>query len=216
MLIQGIQLLPEIKPEIKIVLYIIFIILLFILDNLTAYFVIFAILCIFLLRIPFEKLRSGWIIISLFLLFTFVSNLLNQHGRILFSSGPVVITAEGLNIALIRTMRVLFMIVGAKILIASTKTEDIVKALGRLLSPLEKLHLPVKDFFYTMGLTMRCFPTLKDMAYETYKEKTRTEDINGFWNKAKMVSMFLLPMFIKSIQSPETFFEKTETDEKQN
>lgn len=195
-------------PEIKIVLYIIFIIFLFILNNLNAYLFIFAVLCIFLLRIPFKNLKSGWIPISLFLLFTFISNVLNQHGRILFSSGPIVITAEGLNIAAIRTMRLFLMIAGVKILMTFTKTEDIVKALGRLLSPLEKIGLPVKNFFYTMGLTMKCFPTLKNMASETYKEKMKTENINGFWDRAKVVSMFLLPMFIKSIQSPEAFFEK--------
>ncbi len=132
----------------------------------------------------------------------------------MFTSGPVVITEEGLVIASIRTLRLFFMIAGVKILMAFTKTEDLVKALGRLLSPLEKLRLPVKDFFHTMGLTMRCFPVLKNMASETYREKMKKEDIGGFWDRAKMVSMFLIPMFIKSIQSPENFFDKKDINEK--
>ena len=90
--------------------------------------------------------------------------MLNQHGKILFSTGPVVITDEGFNIAAIRTLRVLFMIAGAKILIATSKTEEIIHGLWRLLSPFEKTGLPVKDFFYMMGLTLKCFPVLKEYA----------------------------------------------------
>lgn len=208
--IQGRQLIPEIK----IVLYIVFIISLFIFSGLKAYLFIFAVLCILLLNVPFKNLKSGWIPISLFLMFTFISNVINQHGEILFSSGPLVITYEGLNIAVIRTIRILLMIAGAKILIASTKTDDMVRALGRLLSPFEKLGLPVKDFFHTMGLTLKCFPILKEKASETYKESKRSGDIRGFLNRARMISMFLMPMFVRSIQSPEVFFEKSETNEK--
>jgi energy-coupling factor transport system permease protein len=173
------------------------------------YLVISALLFILLLKVPFRIIRSGWIPISLFLVFTFISNLLNQHGRILFSAGPVFISYEGFGISIIRTMRLLFMIAGAKILFGYTKTDDIVNALRRLLGPLEIFRLPVKDFFHTMGLTMKCLPVLKNMATETYAEKTKNGDIKGFFNKARTVSGFLFPMVIKSIQSPEVFFENT-------
>jgi len=173
-----------------------------------------AVLCFFLLKVPLKNLKSGWIPISLFLFFTFISNVINQHGKILFSTGAVVITEEGLLIAEIRTIRVLFMIAGAKILIAYTKTDDMVRALGRLLSPFERLGLPVKDFFYTMGLTLKCFPILKDRASETYKENMKSGNIKGLLNRAKMISTFLMPMFVKSIQSPEVFFDKTEINGK--
>jgi hypothetical protein len=65
-----------------------------------------------------------------------------------------------------------------------------------------------------MGLTMKCFPVLKDMAAETYKSNVKTVTVNGFWERAKVVSGFLMPMFVKSIQSPEVFFERSERNEK--
>jgi energy-coupling factor transport system permease protein len=163
---------------------------------------------------PFSLIKSGWVPISLFLMFTFISNIINQHGRILFSVGAVVITAEGLEIAAIRTMRLFLMITGAKILIASTNTKDIVRTLGKFLRPLERIGVPAKDFSETMGLTLKCFPLIKNMASETYKEKMKAEDIRGFRNKAKTASMFLLDMFVKSIQSPEIIFEKADINEK--
>lgn len=201
-------------PEIKIVLYVIFSISLFILKDLNIYFLFLAVLCIFFMKVPFKTLRSGWIPISIFLLFTFLSNVFNRQGKIFFASGPVVITEEGIGIASLRTMRVLLMIAGAKVLMASAKNEEIINGLGRLLSPLQKLGVPVKDFFHTMGLTMKCFPVLKDMAAETYKNNVKTVAANGFWERARVVSGFLMPMVVKSIQSPEVFFERSERNEK--
>jgi energy-coupling factor transport system permease protein len=158
--------------------------------------------------VPFRNLKSGWIPISLFLLFTFVSNVLNRHGKILVTSGPLVITDEGVSVASLRTVRVLFMIIGAKILMASARPEDIIRALGRLMSPLERFGLPIADFFHTMGLTVKCFPALKEMATETYRENIKTAETKGFRGRVRVIASFLLPMFVKSVQSPEIFFEK--------
>lgn len=195
------------SPEIKIVLYIIFIVCLFLIKDVTVYLFITVAILIFLLRLPFKSLKSGWIPISLFLLFTFLSNVLFQHGRILYSKGHLVITEEGLNIASLRTMRIFFMIAGAKILTATTQIELLIGAIGKILKPLERLGIPVIDFFSIMGLTMKSLPRIKDQIAETYKEKVRGEDVKGFWNRVKVISFFLMPLFIKSIQSPEIFFE---------
>ncbi len=196
------------SPEIKIILYILFLISLFLIQDITVYLGILVAVLVFLLRIPLKSLKSGWIPISLFLLFTFVSNMLFQHGKILYSAGPVIITEEGLHISLIRTMRVFFMIAGAKILVATTQIELLVGGFGKLLKPLERLGIPVVEFFSTMGLTMKSLPILKEQVAEMYREKIKEGNITGFWARARIVSMLLLPLFVKSIQSPENFFEK--------
>jgi len=201
-------------PEIKILLYIFFVVLVSAVSDLSAYAVIFFNLCLFLLKVPFRAVKSGWIPISIFLIFTFVSNILHQHGKILFSSGLVVITEEGLNIAAIRTLRIFYLIMGAKILIGTSKTEDIIHGLWRLLSPFERVGVPVKDFFYVMGLTLKCFPILKNKLHENYRQNITSANVKGIWNRARAVSMFLLPMFVESIQAPESFFEEEGHGEK--
>jgi energy-coupling factor transport system permease protein len=205
-------------PEIKILFYLFFVLLVSMLGSLKIYAVIFIILglSIFFLKVPFRAVRSGWIPISIFLLFTFISNVLNQHGKIVYSAGPLTITEEGLNIAAIRTLRVLYMIAGAKVLIATSKTEEVIHGLWRLLGPFERLGLPVKDYFHTMGLTLKCFPILKNLLYENYREQITSANIKGIWNRVKVVSMFLLPMFVESIQNPEKFFIEPEPNEKTN
>jgi energy-coupling factor transport system permease protein len=205
-------------PELKILLYVVFVVLVSAVSSLKVYAVVFIALalCLFFLKVPFSTVRSGWIPIGIFLLFTFLSNLLNQHGKILFLAGPVMITVEGLNIAATRTLRVLFMITGAKLLIATSRTEEVIRGLWRLLSPFERLGLPVKDYFHTMGLTLKCFPILKKMLYENYREHIISPNIRGIWNRAKAISMFLLPMFVESVQNPEKFFIEPGPHEKTN
>jgi len=198
-------------PEIKIISYIIFIVCLFLIKNLTVYLLIFIAISIFLIRIPLKSLKSGLIPISIFLVFTFISNVFFQHGKILYSAGSVIITEEGLHIALIRMMRVFFMIAGAKILVATTQIELLIGAFGKLLKPLERLGIPVVEFFSTMGLAMKSLPRLKDKVAEMYREKIKEGNVKGFWDRARVVSMLLLPLFVRSIQSPESFFEKDES-----
>lgn len=201
-------------PEISILIYILFIVALFIVNNLTVYSIVFLILCVLSLKVSTRALKSGWLPITVFLVFTFLSNVVNRDGKIFFTVGSVVITDEGIHIAALKSLRVLFMIMGAKILMASSRPDDIVRALGRILYPLEKIGIPVKDFFHTMGLTIKCFPVLKNMAMETYRENVKIADLKGFWDRARLVSVFLLPLFVKSIQYPEVFFEKNEIHEK--
>ncbi len=200
-------------PEIKILLYIAFTVSLFVWEDITVYLVLLAALSVLLLRIPFKTVRAGWLPICVFLLFTFLSNVFSRQGRVLFSWGDVLITREGVVIASLRTMRVLLMIMGAKILMASAKTEEVIDGLGRLLSPFQKLGLPVRDFFHTMGLTLKCFPLLKDMAAQTYNEKVKAVETGNFSERAKLASTFLMPLFVKSIQSPEIFFERSGKNE---
>ena len=206
--------LPEIKPEIKIILYVLFVISLYLIRNLSTYLLVLVPLSLFLLGMPFRRLKSGWVPISLFLLFTFLSNTLNQHGKVLLTAGPVMFTEEGLYAGAFKTIRVLMLILGIKILMAGVKTDDLIEALGRLLGPLEKIGIPVKDFIHTMGLTLKCFPILNEMVAEIYKTNVKQAEVKGFMARIRVVSTFLMPMFIKSVQSPEIFFESDKEHEK--
>ena len=200
------------SPESKIILYIVFIITLFLMESLPLYAVILFLILLLLIRVPFASLKSGWLPISFFLAFTFLSNVFFSHGKILYSIGSIVITEEGLRLAAVRTLRIFFMVAGAKILTATTPIDVMVEALRKALSPLEKTGMPVGDFFSVMGLTLKCFPRLKDYLTENYRNHKNNTESKGFWGRVNIVSSFLLPMFIQSIQNPEAFFK--ETDEK--
>ncbi|MDP3048040.1 MAG: energy-coupling factor transporter transmembrane component T [Thermodesulfovibrionales bacterium] len=202
------------SSEFKIILYVVFIVSLFLIHDLSVYIIILIALSLLLLRIPFASLKRGWLPISLFLAFTFMSNVFFSHGKILYNLGPIVITAEGMHIATLRTLRIFFMVAGAKILTASTPLDVLVAGLGNILKPLEKTGLPLNDFFETMGLTLKCFPKLKDYMAENYRNHKNKEENRGFFGNARVISLFLLPMFIQSIQNPEVFFRENSKSEK--
>jgi len=212
------------SPGLKIILYVIFIVSLFLIQNLSVYILILTALSLLLLRIPIASLKRGWLPISLFLAFTFMSNIFFSHGKILYSIGSIIITEEGIRLAAVRTLRIFFMVAGAKILTATTPLDAMVETLRKILSPFEKTGMPVGDFFETMGLTLKCFPKLKDYLAENYRNHKKSNPplppfskggVGGFVKNARVISLFLLPMFIQSIQSPEIFFqEREETQDK--
>jgi energy-coupling factor transport system permease protein len=196
-----------VPPEIRLLLYVAFAASLFIFPVLKLYAALAVLLMVLLAFIPRRTLVSGWLPISLFLLFTFMSNLLGRPGRVLMTAGPLVVTDGGLQSAALRGGRLLLMIMGVKLMMGLTPAEDVIKGLGRLLKPLERLGLPVSDFIHTMILTLQCFPALKDMAADLYRKKAVENNARGFWGRARTIAGFLMPLFVRSMRNPEAFFE---------
>jgi len=200
-------------PELKIILYVLFVISLFFIDNPVFYWINFAVIFLLLFKIPVKILKKGWIPISIFLTFTFFSNLLFRHGKVLCTAGPLVVTSEGLTDASVKTIRILFMIAGAKLMTGTTSVESFARAFGRLLKPLQHAGIPVNEFISTMGLTLKSLPVITEQFLTMYRVRMQQGTIRGFRNRARVVSAFLMPLFVKSIQTPEQFFEKTKKDE---
>jgi energy-coupling factor transporter transmembrane protein EcfT len=206
----------KVPAEIKIAIYLFFVISLFIVQSLEFYALALVFVVLFFISIPFASLKRGWVSAGLLLLFTFLSNVFFSYGAVIFNAGSFLITDEGLRTAMIRTMRIFFMLAGAKILTASLPLVEIIKAFSNMLKPLEKTGLPVYDFFSTMGLTLKCFPALKNYLAEHYEKNTAPEKVKGFLAKAKIVSALILPMLIQSINAPEIFFKEEQTGSANN
>lgn len=98
------------------------------------------------------------------------------------------------------------MLFGAKILTGLMPVEEMVRAFERMLSPLQRIGVPVKDFFSVMALTLESFPILIDYLGKTYREDVRNNEIRGFRMRIRHMVSFLMPVFVKSIRSPESFF----------
>jgi energy-coupling factor transport system permease protein len=202
-------------PEIRIILYAGFVVCLFFIRHLTLLLIILAFLLVLLtLLAPFMTLKKGWVPISFLLLFTFISNLAFQPGKIYFQAGPFFITDEGLNTAFLRTIRFFLMIAGAKLLAATTSPDSIVSALGRLLGPLRKFRIPVDDFIEVLGLTMKSLPGLRQEIVSGCSRKTPEGHDIGLFDRLKLISSQLVPVFVRSMRLPERHFEKETGDAK--
>jgi len=202
------------SPELRIVSYLLFIISLFLLPDLTFYAGLLITLSLCLVTVPFRSLKAGWIPITLFLTFTFISNAVYHSGKIIYVAGPLMLTHEGLHLAALRTLRVLLMVGGVKFLMAKTRTDHVVKAMASLLKPFEKLGVPVNEFFHTMGLTLKCFPILKGAITRHYTENIKRGEAQSIMSKARLMALFMLPLFVESINSPDLFFREADLIEK--
>jgi energy-coupling factor transport system permease protein len=202
------------SPELKIILYLFSVLCLFFIDGLLLYGVIFIILCILLfVALPVRFIARGWIPITMLLIFTFISNILFRHGKVLCTAGPLMITHEGLTDAAEKTMRIFFMVAGAKLLTGSASVESLALAFGRILRPLEHVGVPVNEFVSTMRLTVRSLPALREQFLSVYRERIENENIRGIWNRARVVAGFLMPLIVLSIRKPEYFHERTGEDQ---
>lgn len=193
-----------------IFLYIALSVSLFLIKSLYYQAVIAAMVFLVLIFMPFKKIRGGLFPIMLFLAFTFAGNLFFHSGRIIAGNGILAITDEGLFMAGLRTLRVFSMICSAKILTVILPLNEMVLAMNRILSPLENIGLPVRDFFYIMGLTVKALPVLSSHLAGAYMEDLKNKGVSGFRGRLRHLVSFIMPVFTESLRTPESFFVSEE------
>ena len=200
------------RPKTGIIAYIFFTVAVFITGDLKILLIASAIFLLLIIILPFRKLKSGIVPISLFLSVTFMANLLFNTGKIIYVLGPVIITEEGLRMASIRTLRVFLLIAGAKFLTIMSTLDEIISAMGSLLGPLEKLGLSIRSFFDSMALSVKVLPLIKQRISDEYKTRVKEDAKSGIKEKASIVLQFLLPVFFESIHNPKAFLAEEKED----
>ena len=198
------------SPAAKILLYILLVIAVFLSNSFWTDSGLLLLVLIFTFRVPAAILIRGLIPITLFLVFTFLSNVLFQTGRVIYEFWGIVITEDGLVRGGHLTLRLFILIVGAKVLTATTKGEDLVEAMTLLLGPLGKLK-PVREFIFTISITLRFLPIIYDEAQTLYRETMKDSPEATFIDKIKISVSLLTPLFERSIKRARDFqrFEKS-------
>ena len=161
-------------------------------------------LCLFF--VPFSRTKGGFIPIVILLSFTFLGNLFQNPGKILAGSGFLSITDEGVMLASMRTLRLFSLVYGAKIMASAVPTERMIKTLEKGLIPLERIGLPVQEFFTIMGLTMQAFPLLLKQITGAYREGKSNRVNSGFRKRLVFLVSFMVPVFAETLRYPERFF----------
>ncbi|MEE8328624.1 MAG: energy-coupling factor transporter transmembrane component T [Thermodesulfovibrionia bacterium] len=195
------------SPAAKILLYILFITAVFLSDSLSIDIVLLILVLVFTIRVPASVLTKGLIPIIMFLVFTFLSNVMFQSGRVIYEIWGVEVTEEGLSRGGHLTFRLFILIMGAKILTATTPAEDLVEAMTRLLGPVGRWR-PVREFILTMSLALRFLPIIYDEAQILYRENVKNSSETTLMGKIKLFSSLLAPLFEKSKKRAEDLQEK--------
>lgn len=195
---------------VNLLLYSLFAVSLFLIKDLKVHLVLSAVVVCLLFLVPFRKIKGGLVPIMLFMAVTFISNALYGSGKVVYTLSSLIITDEGLRLASVRTLRLFDMIFAAKVLTAVTPLEAMLDALRRAARPLERIGVPVHEFFTTMVLTLRCFPVLKQRLNDAYQENVEGKTAVTFMEKTRLMLSFIVPLFVESMRYPERFFTQKE------
>jgi energy-coupling factor transporter transmembrane protein EcfT len=113
------------------------------------------------------------------------------------------ITKTGLNMAILRTSRLAGLILASKLLVLTMSMEEMINTLKEICSPLNRLRLPVNEFFDTTLLTIQFIPFLKKRLVEKYNSNTTYSSPKNFFYTASA----LIPILIDGIKDPESYIE---------
>ncbi len=187
------------SPAAKILFYILLIITVFLTNSFKVYSGILILLFLLASRLPVSTLARGVVPITLFISFTFFSNVIFQTGKVVYEFAGITLTEEGIRSGGRLVLRLFILILGAKILTATTATDDLVKGIISLLGPLGRWK-PVKEFVSTMSLSIQFLPIVYDEAQAFYRETFKNSTEKTFLDKMKLSASLLATLFERSIK----------------
>ncbi len=207
----GNSILHKLDPRTKILLSTVFVVAVFVASTPLA-FLLVTLLTAFLMAV--SGIRASVIFkgikpILFILVFTTLINILVTRGKgdPLLSFWIVTIYKEGLIRAFFMTLRVILLIIGTSLLLTYTTSPiSLTDGLESLLSPLEKVHIPVHIFSMMMTIALRFIPTLVE---ETEKimnaQKSRGADFTSgnLIRRAKSLIPLLIPLFASAFKRAE-------------
>ena len=202
------------SPRGRILLYILLVIALFVSWSLEISLFILLVVLASAFRVPLASLKRGFFPITVFLFFTFISNVLFQEGNVLYEVFGLDITGEGLRRGGMLTLRLFILITGAKVLTASTSSEELINGMSGLLGPIGRIGF-VQELVYVMSLTLRLLPVIYNEAIELYKN-LRGSVGSGVADKIKLSVELLTTLFERSLVKAKEMTDVNETSMSDN
>ena len=195
----------RLDPRVKIVGTFAFIISLFLVKNFIGYAIagLFLVICIKLSNVPPKFIFRGMRAIFFLLLITMVFNLFLTPGEVLVSFWKFRITKEGIKLAAMMGIRLVFLITGSSLMTLTTTPNNLTDGLEDLLNPLKKIRVPVHEISMMMSIALRFIPILMEETDKIMKaQMARGADFESgsIINRAKSLIPLLVPLFISAFR----------------
>lgn len=200
------SLIHKLDSRVKLVATFIFMVSLFIINKFWPYsIVIISLLAIIKLsNIPFKYILKGLKPLRWIILFTFVINIFFLPGEnLIWSFGFLKVTQEGLSQAIFMAIRLTLLVLGTSMLTLTTSPMDLTDGIERLLSPFNKVGLPVHELAMMMTIALRFIPTLLDETDKIMKaQMSRGADFESknLIDRAKNLVPLLVPLFVSAFR----------------
>ena len=195
----------KLDPRVKIVATLVYIVSLFVVDNFIGYLIaaLFLALAIARSNVPVKFIFKGMKAIYFLLAITMVFNLFLTPGEPLFTLWKLKITKEGLKIAIMMGVRLVFLITGSSIMTLTTTPNQLTDGLESLMKPLKALHVPVHEISMMMSIALRFIPILMEETDKIMKaQMARGADFESgsLIQRAKSLIPLLVPLFISAFR----------------
>lgn len=165
---------------------------------------VFAIASILISKISFKVVLKGMKMIYFIIVLTSLLQIFyNDSGDVLLEYWKIKITTGGIFTAIFMAIRIFCLILISSLLTYTTSPTTLTDGISRLLSPLNKIKVPVDTLAMMMTIALRFIPTLADETDKIIKaQKARGADFEtgGIVKRAKALIPILVPLFVSSFR----------------
>lgn len=195
----------KLDPRVKLAGTLIFLISLFLTESIAGYGLatIFLAGIIKLSKVPLKFILKGLKAIFIILAFSVAFNLLLTSGEVLVKFWIFKITKEGIALAAMMAVRLIYLIIGSSIMTLTTTPNDLTDGLEKALSPLKKIKIPVHEIAMMMSIALRFIPILMEETDKIMKaQMARGADFESgnIIKRAKSLVPILVPLFISAFR----------------
>lgn len=204
--VRGNSIVHRADPRTKLALTMLYIISIFFIKNIFFYIlpVLYLTVVIWASKIPAKIILRNLRPLRVLIIITFVLNLFFVAGdTVIFKLGFIVLTKEGLDLAIHFSFRLIFLVLGSSILTLSTSPIAISDGLESFLKPLKVFKFPVHELAMMMTIALRFIPTLMEETDKIMKAQiSRGADFDSgnLIQKAKSMIPLLVPLFISAFR----------------
>lgn len=188
-------------PRSKIIIGLVYIVVLFFIRDLAAYSVmaLFTAMVAAIASIPARILIRGLRPVLFIIFLTFILNVLLTPGDVIYTAGPLTVTAEGLRQGVTMVFRLLLLIITTSLLTLTTSPIDLTDGLERLMGPGQRIGIPAHELAMMMTIALRFIPTLMEEADRIMKaQMARGADFasGNLLRRARSLIPLLVPLFV--------------------
>jgi energy-coupling factor transport system permease protein len=193
----------RLDPRTKLLLVIIYIVGLFNSVGWVSYAVV---ICVTALSMAVSKIKpksalKGLKPLIIIIILTAVLNIFYTDGTPIIEGW--IITWEGIERAVMMSLRIILLIVGTFMLTYTTSPIALTDGLELMLNPLKKIKIPVHEMSMMMSMALRFIPTLieeTDKIMSAQKARGADFDSGNLFQRAKALLPILVPLFVSAFR----------------
>lgn len=202
----GNSVIHKIDPRFKIIMTFIYVVMIFVVTKPIVIIIpfVFTVMAYLLSKISLKLILKSIKPVVPIIIFTSILNMFFiKGGALIFHFYFISIYQNGLENAILMSLRIIILISGVSLLTYTTSPITLTDGIERLLAPLKIIKFPVHELAMMMTIALRFIPTLIEETERIMSaQKARGADIEsgGLVKRAKALIPILVPLLISAFR----------------